>query len=434
MKTERNAPLLLPPKRRVAVGDRCLLGGLIVFGFLTLVFWRPIQRQCLTYFLLRSDAPPPEMLAQIVQQTSHPTSLLLRLWGTRRLPHRHFVLSYLGRIADTEPEVFRALEPIAIDATSDADLTTRELAFTALAVRPRPQLRRLALRQLDDPDPAVRVLGLQALRRVANSNDVPTAIRLLSDPDPRVVVCAGLVLRQATGQDFGLKSTQALPRFTSIDHTNTPPAPDLDGIRQGVQHWRDWWKDHRAAYPKSVVDGPELHQATPLTASDFSLEDVQGKRFHLADYRGKVVLLAFWTLDAPVSLQDAPALNALHANGDRVAVLGIGLPAPPSCADEHEEGTEHAHDHQHCASTPALDTRQGRALAQQAALERSTKFPMLLDPKGGVGRRFAVEDWPTYVLIDAQGTIRRRFVGNRTGALLETMVAEAVGPRIRESR
>ncbi len=431
MKTETNTSLPLPRKRRASVRDRCLLGGLAVFGLMALVFWRPIQRQCLAYFLLRSDAPPPEMLTQIVQQTSHPTSLLLGLWGTGRLPHRHFVLSYLSRIADTEPDVFRALEPIAMDATSDPDLTTRELAFIVLAVKPHPQLRRLALQQLEDADPAVRASGLQALRRGANSNDVPTAIRLLSDPDPRVVVSAGLVLRQATGQDFGLKSTLALPRFTSIDHTNALPAPDLDAIGRGMEHWHAWWKDHQAEYGPSAEERHEPRQTPDPTAPDFSLESLEGKRVRLSDYRGKAVLLAFWTLEAPISLAEAPALNALHDQG--VAVLGIGLPAPPSCADEHEEGDEHAHHHQHCAA-PTFDTEQGRALVEQRAHEHKINFPILLDAKGAVGRRFAVEDWPTYVLIDRQGTIRRQFVGNRTGPVLEAIVSEATGPGIHASR
>jgi len=42
---------------------------------------------------------------------------------------------------------------------------------------------------------------------------VPTAIRVLDDPDARMVVTAGVVLKRVTGQDFGLKATQALPRF-----------------------------------------------------------------------------------------------------------------------------------------------------------------------------------------------------------------------------
>jgi hypothetical protein len=61
-------------------------------------------------------------------------------------------------------------------------------------------------------------------------------------------------------------------------------------------------------------------------------------------------------------------------------------------------------------------------------LERKISFPMLLDSKGAVGRCFDVEDVPTYALIDAQGMIRRRFIGNRAGPVLEAMVKEIVSP------
>jgi hypothetical protein len=57
-------------------------------------------------------------------------------------------------------------------------------------------------------------------------------------------------------------------------------------------------------------------------------------------------------------------------------------------------------------------------------LERKSNFPVLIDSKGTVGRRFDVEDLPTYVLIDGQGMIRRRFVGNRTKPVLEAMVKD----------
>lgn len=401
---------------------RCALAAFVLLALL--IFWRPLQRECLTFLLLRSDAPSPEVLSEVIERTSDPKSLLLRFWNTQRIPHRHFVLSYLGRIVNSESNLFRAMESVVVDATSDADVTTRELAFAALTRTKHPQLRQLALEQLEDADPAVRLLGLQSLRSIARSNDVPVAIRMLNDPDARVIVSAGLVLRQATGQDFGIKSSLALPRFTSIDNTNSAPPPDLAAINQGVQRWRDWWKDHQAEYPESLQPQRKPRSIARLTALDFRLGDSEGKIEHLSDYRGKVVLLAFWTLDAPVSLDDVPALDALRSrSAESVTVLGICVPPAPSCADEHNQGNEHAH-HDHAASSPPLETEQGRTLVQQTMLERKSNFPMLIDSKGIVGSRFNVEELPTYVLIDRQGMIRRRFVGNRTKPVLEAMVKD----------
>jgi hypothetical protein len=372
--------------------------------------------------MLRSDAPSYEVLFEMVEQTGDPKSLLLRLWQTQRIPHRQFVLSYLGRIVHSKTNLFRAMEPFVVDATADADITSRELAFAALTRAKHPRLRELALEQLEDADPAARVLGLQSLRRVAGSNDVPIAMRLLGDPDPRVVVSAALVLRQVTGQDFGIKQSLALPRFTGSDNTDSAPPPDVAAIDQNVQRWRDWWKHHHAEYPAPLQPPREPRHAARLPTPDFSLEDSEGKLVHLSDYRGKTILLGFWACDAPFSLDDAPALNLLHnRNAAGVAVLGICV---PPAASGHQHGGENAH-HDHEASSVPLDTERGRALVHQTMLVRKTSFPMLLDSKGAVGGRFEVENLPTYVLIDAEGMIQRRFVGNRTEPVLEAMVKGA---------
>lgn len=420
----------VPVKRtRRLQRNRWLL--LTVFVVLPLlIFWRPLQRQYLTHLLLRSDAPSTEVLSDIVRQTSDAKSLLLRLWQTERIPHRQFVLIHLGRIVNSEPGVFHAFETLVLDATADPDITTRELAFAALVRTKHPQLRRLALEQLDDADPAARVLGLQSLRSIATSNDVPVAMRLLSDTDPRVVVSATLVLRQATGIDFGIKSSLALPRFTSIDKTNSAPPPDIAAINQGVQRWRDWWIEHQSEYPKPLEPPGVPHQPARLTARDFTLNDSDGKPVRLSDYHGKIVFLAFWTLDAPVSLDDAPALNAIHSsNAGNVAVLGICVPPGPSCAGELEPGNGHEHHNHHAGSSLALNTAEAHGLVHNAAHEGQIKFPMLTDAEGELGLRFAVEELPTYVLIDSQGLIRRRFAGNRSKAVFEAMLEEATNSK-----
>jgi hypothetical protein len=50
---------------------------------------------------------------------------------------------------------------------------------------------------------------------------------------------------------------------------------------------------------------------------------------------------------------------------------------------------------------------------------------MLVDTKGSIALRFSIGDLPAYVLIDADGMVRRRFVGFRTELALAAMVEEA---------
>lgn len=400
-----------------------LVTGCVV-ALLALVFWGPLQRTCAAYFILQSEAPSDEALSDAVDQASDPAALLTRLWHTQRLPHRLFVLTYLNRASTTKPALFRQLESFVIEAAADPDVEARQMAFATLERLKHPQLRRLALEQLSDADPAVRLIGLQNLRRIATSNDVPIAIRLLNDPEPRVVVAAALVLRQVTNLDFGIKSNHAVPQFTCID-TNPPPAPDLQPIEQGVQRWQEWWSIHQGEYQ---VPGPTPPQNTAktLATADFKLEDPAGKPVQLSHLRGKNVLLAFWSPGAPASLDDVAALKALQQrNPDRLAVLGICIPAAPSCcADEHEQGHDHAHHHHGESPAAGTGTEHLRCFVQQAADRLKITYPMLLDPKGSTALRFSANDLPAYVLIDSQGMIRRRFVGFRTESALSAMVAE----------
>jgi peroxiredoxin len=191
-----------------------------------------------------------------------------------------------------------------------------------------------------------------------------------------------------------------------------------------VQRWRDWWTDHQAEYPRALEPSRELRQPAHLTAREFALNDSDGKLVHLSDYHRKVVLLAFWTLDAPVSLDDASALNALHNRNPGVTVLGVCIPPAPSCAEEHEQGGGHEHHHRHGASSPALNTKEARELVRAAAQQRQINYPTLIDANGKVASRFAVEELPTYALIDADGMIRRRFIGSRTQPAFEAMLEE----------
>lgn len=243
---------------------------------LALAFRGPLQWKCTAYFLLRSEAPSEEVLSDAVEHASDPGALLRQFWHTHRLRHREFVLGYLSRVSSSKPDLFREMEPLVVEATADPDAEVRQLAFVALEWVNHPQLRQLAMEQLSDADPALRLLGLQRLLRAATSNDVPLAMGLLGDPEPRVVVAAAQVLRRVTGRDFGIKTTHALPQFTCIN-TNPPPAPNMPAINQGVQRWRDWWTGHRAEYPAGPSTPPGPRRVAPFPAPDFSLEDSGGK-------------------------------------------------------------------------------------------------------------------------------------------------------------
>jgi Flp pilus assembly protein TadD/peroxiredoxin len=69
----------------------------------------------------------------------------------------------------------------------------------------------------------------------------------------------------------------------------------------------------------------------PLSAPNFSLEDVSGKTVELASLRGSSVLLHFWAMASPASIESLRALNGqkrfFSANGLRVVALNVDDPA-----------------------------------------------------------------------------------------------------------
>jgi hypothetical protein len=390
---------------------------------LALVVWRPLNQSLAVRLLERADAPSEEVLVDTLEQARDPAAVLQRMWDTEKIPHRQYVLNYLSRKL-SNADLVRTMEPLILSATHDPNVDARQTAMAILRQLKHPALRSLSLQQMADVDPAIRIAGLQSLRNIAVSNDVGTVYRFLSDPEPRVVVAAAQVLRQVTGQDFGLTGSLALPQFTCVG-TNPPAPPNEEAIRAGVQLWESWWATNQRNYPPPTPSPAAPIDIKALAVPDIALRDLEGKMVRLSQFQGRAVLLLFWSPGAPASLNDAPALNGLQKEG--VAVIGICSPTAPDCCsgEGHGEGDSSAHNHDHDgqkaeqAGTPEL-----RGLARKAVESGKASFPVLIDENGDIRSRFCADDLPTYVILDRDGKLRRRFAGFRQGTVLAQMLKE----------
>ena len=136
---------------------------------------------------------------------------------------------------------------------------------------------------------------------------------------------------------------------------------------------------------------PELsYQLTrlgePLKAPDFSLEDMDGNKHALEDYRGKVVMLNFWATWCPPCRREMPSMEAVYqAFADEAfTVLAVN----------EFETPEHV-------------------FAFMGQLSVFPNFPILFDRDSEVSKIFGVKGLPTTLLIDKQGFIVYRAVGGR---------------------
>jgi peroxiredoxin len=137
------------------------------------------------------------------------------------------------------------------------------------------------------------------------------------------------------------------------------------------------------------------------TAPDFELPKVDGSRVRLSQFRGKTVVLNFWTTTCQPCLEEMPSLadfgrilknrkTALGTPADDIVVLAV-----------------------------STDAQKETAMAAMRTLLRSDAkaelpFTVLLDPDSTVVKdKYGTTLYPETWIIDPSGVIRARFDGAR---------------------
>ena len=397
------------------------------------LFHRPIANSISMNLLLRSHVPSPEWFTEVANQSRAPVAFLERCLATGQVVHRQLVMGFLKDKALAQASWFDSARPLVVAGTSDGDMSVRELALAILEMDHDPALQSCAAAQLNDVDPLVRLLGLDYLAKTDARQGVPCCARMLQDPDLRVVTRAEVALMRWSDLDFGVRGRLAIPSADdATDKTN------LETIHRGIEKRENWWQQHSNDYPVVVKASPGLGLVESASGSligadqetllatrhplpDFMLRDLQGRRVHLSEFRGKVVLINFWATWCTACLAEIPDLIALQNKlGAQVVILGVALDGVP---DEHGDSQEEAGNSEAGHPKPTLDAV--RTTVARAVKARGINYEVLLDPAGTVGGRFNGGELPTTVIVDAQGRLRRRFVGERNLAVFEAMLGEA---------
>ena len=142
------------------------------------------------------------------------------------------------------------------------------------------------------------------------------------------------------------------------------------------------------------IRAPELRGAGGWLNTD-------GRELSLADLRGKIVLLDFWTFCCINCLHVLDELSELEDNWRDVLVV-VGVHSP-----------KFAHEADHTAVA--------------AAVERyDVRHPVLNDPEMATWQQYTVRAWPTFVVIDPEGFIAAQMSGEGHGPGLDTLIAKLV--------
>lgn len=143
--------------------------------------------------------------------------------------------------------------------------------------------------------------------------------------------------------------------------------------------------------------GPLSAQTLGSPAPAFTLKTLVGGTVSLSDYAGRPVFLNFWaSWCKPCRGEMSDIVAAYDAHQEqRLQVLAINL-------TDQERMTD----------------------ARKFADELHLPFPVLLDEKGKVRKRYALRGVPTSVFIDAQGIVRLVNPGPITSETIQRGLAE----------
>ncbi|MFF9362984.1 NHL domain-containing thioredoxin family protein [Streptomyces griseoluteus] len=124
-----------------------------------------------------------------------------------------------------------------------------------------------------------------------------------------------------------------------------------------------------------------------------------GKDLKLADFRGRTLILDFWTFCCINCLHVLDELRELEErHRDTVVVVGVHSP-------------KFVHEAEHQAVVDAVE-RYG------------VEHPVLDDPELATWKQYAVRAWPTLVVIDPEGYVVAQHAGEGHGHAIERLVAE----------
>lgn len=203
------------------------------------------------------------------------------------------------------------------------------------------------------------------------------------------IVSAILLLQQPWRGGTPATAPASLPTAASAlrpgDAAVTPPASGAGNVLAGSP------SPKRPAPPPGAEDAPELEgiyawvNSAPLT---------------LASLRGKVVLLDFWTYTCVNCIRTLPYLKQWYSSYRDLGFVIIGVHSP-EFQFEHELTN-----------------------VQQAVIRHGLKYPVALDNDFKTWNNFRSRAWPTKYLIDKDGYIRYRHIGEGGYAETEERIQE----------
>ena len=136
---------------------------------------------------------------------------------------------------------------------------------------------------------------------------------------------------------------------------------------------------------------PEVRQENVQKAYNFELKDLDGKVYHLSDFKGKVVILDFWDTWCPPCRQEIPGFVELHNEykDEDFAMIGVAF------------------------------ARYGEDAVRDFMKEYKIEYVNLIGDQKVVDGYGGITSIPTTFVIDKKGNIAHKHVGYKPKSVFE---------------
>ena len=224
----------------------------------------------------------------------------------------------------------------------------------------------------------------QAFVNAANAQ--PSIFRVMAHHDGEVDPNVPWMANQTTEGD-------QVTAYLCQDHACSAPVRSVDEL---VNQLKQSGKPQRAAR----VGGARVRApALPSDVSDWLNTDTP---LSLADLKGRVAVLDFWTLCCINCHHVLPALAQVEDTFADQPVVVVGV---------------------HSAKFPAEKERES---VERAIARHHIRHPVILDPEHALWSQYAVKSWPSIVVLDTQGRVAWHHAGEVSPEELTSVVGRLV--------
>lgn len=259
-----------------------------------------------------------------------------------------------------------------------------------------------ALPVVAQQDPVAAITSeLRGLRSVpdaergAATRKIALEIRALPSANSRKLSLANSLANLSTEGDFGAGTLQEVAT-TLADALREQPAAQSSPYLELASLARYEGVKVKLDSPQFAAAMKQLEDQDKARANaDFTLNDINGKPWHLRDLRGKVVLVNFWATWCPPCRKEMPDLDALYKEFRSQGLLVLAI--------SDEDATK---------VKPFLE-------------QHPVTYPVLLDPGRKVNGEYFVEGIPKSFVYDRDGKLAAQAIDMRTRAQFLEMLKRA---------